>query len=356
MTEERWRTHFLILVGSLAVFSSLVFGFVLLVDPYDNVPFSPPLDRRPVDKNQRFSFPAIARDPSYDSAIFGTSTMGLLDPRRLGRALDGDFANLSLHAGTAWEQSQLIAVFNRHHPRSQRLILGIDEVWCTPGEELKRLTDRLFPAWMYDESRWNDLPYLFNDRALDNAWLQLRVMLGFKDARFRRDGYRNFLPPDGEYHPVRARETIYGPTPPPEPLTLSPDAVRPSCRRPRMQFPAMEILREVLSQTPNGTEIDIVFVPYHLNKQRSSATEIAACKARVLELASRREKVRVLDFMIPSRITRDDANYWDMAHYREPVAREIELLLVEGIREQGPSPLFERLSPRRCDPGSADPR
>jgi hypothetical protein len=352
MTEHRWRTHFLILMGSLFAFSSLVFGFVLLVDPYDNIPFSPPFDRRPVDRNQRYSFPAVARDSRYDSAIFGTSTVALLDPERLSLKLGGQFANLSLLAGTAWEQSRLIALFNRHHPMARRLILGIDGAWCKPGEELEKFTQftkRPFPEWMYDESPWNDLTHLFNNTAVRQAWRQLRVMLGLRESRFRRDGYNDFLPPDQEYDPIRARETIYGSNPPAEPISLNRDAVRPSCQHPVMQFPAMGILRDVLSQTNANTEIDIVFVPTHVNALRLNTTATAACKARVLELASQKKNVRVLDFMIPSRITSEDSNFWDVGHYREPVARELELLLAEGIREQGASPLFERLDPDLCN-------
>jgi len=48
-------------VGTFAVGHLLMFRFVLLVDPYEDVPFSLPLQRRLIDANQRFMYSQIVR-------------------------------------------------------------------------------------------------------------------------------------------------------------------------------------------------------------------------------------------------------------------------------------------------------
>ena len=73
-----------------------------------------------MDLNQRFMYPQIVRSGRFDAAVFGTSTVRLLDPQRLGAAFGGRFANLGMNAGTPWEQMQLADLFLRHVPRPRR--------------------------------------------------------------------------------------------------------------------------------------------------------------------------------------------------------------------------------------------
>jgi hypothetical protein len=48
-------------------------------------------------------YPQILRTRRYDSIVVGTSTIRLLDPVALDRALGGHFASVALLSGTAWE-------------------------------------------------------------------------------------------------------------------------------------------------------------------------------------------------------------------------------------------------------------
>src|ERR1700733_11757871 len=75
-----WRRFLLWLVGSGMGFFLFVYVFVAVVDPWGVLPLSPPLPRVPISTNARFSFPALARSPAFDAAVFGTSTTRLLRP------------------------------------------------------------------------------------------------------------------------------------------------------------------------------------------------------------------------------------------------------------------------------------
>ena len=79
-SSSDWRAFFRLAVGTAALVAGVIYAFVVLVDPFDTLPLSPPADRAPVSTNARFSFPALARSAKFDSAIFGTSTSRLLRP------------------------------------------------------------------------------------------------------------------------------------------------------------------------------------------------------------------------------------------------------------------------------------
>ena len=102
----------------------VIYAFVVLVDPFDTLPLSPPADRVPVATNARFAFPSLARSDRFDSAIFGTSTSRLLRPVVLNAEFGARFANLSMNAATAYEQSRLMAVFRTAHPAARVVMVG----------------------------------------------------------------------------------------------------------------------------------------------------------------------------------------------------------------------------------------
>ena len=75
------------------------------------------------------------------------------------------------------------------------------------------------------------------------------------------------------------------------------------------------------------------------------AGRIAACKARVAEIARRHPNAVVLDFMRASPITREPLNYWDPMHYRDAIAERIEAHLSRAARgDPGPSEDYAILS------------
>jgi hypothetical protein len=100
-SSDRWRRFFRLAIGTAALAVVIVYGFVVLVDPFDALPLSPPADRVPVASNARFAFPALARSARFDSALFGTSTSRLLRPVTLDPLFGARFANLAMNDATA---------------------------------------------------------------------------------------------------------------------------------------------------------------------------------------------------------------------------------------------------------------
>jgi hypothetical protein len=125
--------------------AGLIFAFVVIVDPYDTLPFSPVFERGPVTTNQRFSFPALAANPSFDSAIFGNSTTRLLHPAKFNSLFAARFANLFMNSATTHEQQRIYDLFVDHHRAPRIVIFGLDGEWYSTAPVLAEFTFRPFP-------------------------------------------------------------------------------------------------------------------------------------------------------------------------------------------------------------------
>jgi hypothetical protein len=324
------RTFLAVLLGTVAG----CYLFILLVDPYGDFPFSLPIDRRIVSINDRFMYPQIVRSRRFDSLVIGTSTSRLLDPEILDREFHVRFANLAMLSATAWEQSQVLDLFIRTDGPPKVLIVGIDAVWCEPGAD-QHITFRGFPDWLWDDNWWNDLPHLFNYGTFEIAARLVGWHLGLYRERIRYDGYEVFVPPESEYDPVRAREGIR--------LSAQPASPRPPLPQTQLAaltFPALALLDAGLARLPASSLKVLAFMPVNIAAQPAPNSDVSSiedeCKARIVAIAQK-HGAKVIDWRIPSALTRDENNYWDRLHYRVPVATRI-------AEELGPAILDDRQS------------
>jgi len=325
-----WRTFLRTLITTFVVVSVLVYLLIVLVDPYQHVPFSLPLDRAPISTNQRFAYPALARDATFDSVVIGSSTMRLLDPENLDLLLGTRFANLAMNSATAYEQMRIHDLFVRHHPTTKVILIGIDDSWCKRETSYEKYTFREFPEWMFDENPWNDLLYLFNDKALENSVRLLEFVAGKRSPKYEKNGYRDFTLGFGTYNKGVIAKTLYPKGSPDEPRVPT---LNPSNDHPKWKFATHELLRNMLRhELAKKAETILVFAPLHGDYLARGAVLYAECKTRLLRIAEA-NSVRVIDFMIDSEITRVDDNYWDSLHYRAPVARILERDIAAVLRE-----------------------
>lgn len=317
--------------------AGLLYAFVLIVDPYDTLPFSPPFDRAPSTTNQRYSYPAVAMDPSFDSAVIGTSVVRLLKPSELEAAFGGRFANMAMNSGMPYEQSEILGLFERNRPEGQTIktvVFGIDDVWCGQTASPK-LTVRPFPPWLYDDNRWNDALYLFNLSALEQAGRQLFQILGLREEKYQRNGYRNFLPDASEYDLAKARAAIYGGGP----IELQPPVEPPADNyaelRETMTFPDLDILKSITASLPKSAMKLYLGVPVHARAAAAPGSEAEArwreCMSRIAKIGAEFGNAYVLDFRIRSAITMEDRNYWDNLHFGPETASKVISLTADAV-------------------------
>jgi hypothetical protein len=318
-----------------------VYIFILLVDPYGVVPFSLPF-KRPITNSAQQMFPQILRTGRYDSIVVGTSTSQLLDPAALGRVLGARFANFALPGATAWEQVRIIDYFRRTVAAPKAMLVGIDHEWCYRDvnarvQRIAAAKESTFPAWAYDDSRWNDVLYLLNIPTLQAAGRTVTHLVGDVPGRVRDDGFEIFTPPESTYDLARARDNIYGQS--------GRDLVAAYARAPEppaaMKFPALPWLDERLASLPGGTKKFLVFLPVHAHvlPETGSPREAreAECKRRVAAIASRRGAMLV-DWRIVSPLSLEDSNFWDALHYRLPIGGRLIDDLDHIVHEGSESP------------------
>ena len=343
MADSGWRRfcgQFLaVAFGALAV----IYAFVAIVDPFDILPLSPPLNRPPVATNARYAFPSLARSDRFDAALFGTSTSRLLRPAILNEAFAAKFANLAMNDSTAYEQFRLLQVFAGTHPAARAIAIGLDIRWCETGDSVERLTPRAFPEWMYGTNLWRGYLELLNLYTIEAAGQMFGTLIGLKPERYGRDGYTSFVPPDSQYDRARVAANMArsGVTIPGGARAGNPATWR---------FPTHDWLKAGLDLFSPKTEAILFFVPYshHLLPASGSAGEQvwAECKRRIAAIARARPNTLAVDFMRPSPITADDDNYWDPLHYRAAIADRLARDLAAAW-QGGASPDFHVLAAPR---------
>lgn len=319
--DASWRGCLRAAAATALGLAAALYGFILAMDPFGRGVGPGRAPTPMMDINQRFMYPQLARSGMFDSAVFGSSTTRLLDPRALDAALGGRFANLAINAGTPWEQLELARLLLRHVPAPRTLVFGLDRTWCDPDADApsQRVTFRAFPPWLYDERPGNDYPELANFKTLEIAGRVLLHRLGAMPARIRRDGYEVFTPPEASYDLARARTYL-----------------RPGVNRPVVAaapeggvdppIPALDWLGALVRDVPAATRVVLLFPPLHVGGQPAAgsreAAGDAACKQRAADLVAGRAAA-VLDYRWPSALAREDSNFWDPLHYRLAIAARI---------------------------------
>jgi hypothetical protein len=319
-TTSLWRRFLRTAVGTAALAAAVIYAFVVLVDPFDTLPLSPPADRAQVATNARFSFPALARSQQFDSVVLGTSTSRLLRPAVLDTEFGARFANLAMNDATIYEQSRMLSVFAQAHPSPRVVIIGLDVRRCVTGDDYEKLTFRPFPEWMYGSNRWRGYGEMFNLYAVQEAGQQFGILTGIKRRRYGRDGFTSFVPPDSQYDPARVAMHLRAASPeiPPGERSGAPTTWR---------YPAVYQLGSDLPLLADSTRKILFFVPYNhvlLSAPGSPGALVwNECKRRVARLAAQIPNTLVVDFMLPSPITNTDDNYWDALHFRIAIADRI---------------------------------
>jgi hypothetical protein len=348
-SDKGWKPFFRLFVILLAALFFGGYAFIVVVDPYDSLPFSPRWDRVPVDRDQAYFYPALARAARFDSAVIGTSTVRLLKPDELNPRLNSRFVNLAMNAASVFEQETIFNIFLRYHPNPKTVIFGIDHLYFVEKNFQAHVGDAsLWPEWLYDKNPYNNWPpYRF--KTLEHAWREFLSVTGLKTYKYGRDGYTDFTKPLDEYDLNRARVKIYGtPTPKPiktvePPVRLPPETIR------AMRFPQLEVLSRMLDKLPAETVKVLFITPFHHYAQPPSGSEEEIrwreFLRRLTDIARNHPQTWLLDFNIVSPVTTVDSHYWDQGHYTVIVASQLAALIEEGIRSRNRSDDFVRLYP-----------
>lgn len=322
MTAVGWTAFAKIFISTYVCLVACLAGFVVVMNPFGNLPLNLTGPHVIMDINQRFQFPSVIRSGKFDSIVIGTSTSRLLNPALLEKKFGGHFANLAMNDGRAWEQAQLMKLFVKTNGAPRTLLIGLDGVWCDLDAWAKRISRRGFPKWMYDDNPINDWAYILNGKAVEISVRKIGHYFGLYGPRIPQNGFKIFTPPENRYDAKKAFAKIWGGRDPSRVKPIVP-AVQIAANEARaLKFQALDWLEESLARLPERTRKLLVFTPQHIAAQPIPGSREAAiekvCKSRIADIA-RRYGALAIDMRISSPITRKETNYWDSLHYRVPV-------------------------------------
>lgn len=334
----QWRRFTCALLMVVAIAPAVLYLFIIVIDPFDNLPFSPDFTRVQVTGTERHFKPSLARRPEYDSVIIGSSSSMLLHTGRLNELFGANFTTLSMPAASPYEQIRLLTLFHRHHPTPRYVLMAVDHFWCGQEYVPKQIganvghpmRDRL-----YDENRWNNWPGL-NSQVLKYTRRQVDSLLDPNRDPAARDGYYNFTVENYDpYDLKRAQAKIYGQQQPvPLPKDFNP-AEWDSINGPGWMFPEVQRLREHLASLPPETVKLVLLPPYHwyrlFEMDEEKRKRLPECKHRIAALGEQLENYYVLDFMRLNPISLEDSNYWDNQHYNTEIAKSLEIMMSDAV-------------------------
>jgi hypothetical protein len=307
--------------AAITLAAGLLLGMLALVlDPYDTGRLSLLPAYGVADFGPRLASASIARRPAVDAAIFGNSTVQLLDPARLSRLSGRNFVSLAVPGTGPVEQLALAAFFQRHHPAGPVLVFGIDASWCTTDDPIKLAHP--FPFWLYSANRFDYAVNMMRYKSFEAVLRRLKLLAGY-GRMARPDGYRDY-DTGNPWHLPEFRE-------PAAPVTAAgTQAVTTD------DFTAPPLLRQFLARLDIGARVVLVMPPQHAKALPPSdslaAASLDVCKEAYRRLAGARPDTKWLDFLRDGPIARQAENFWDAIHYRSPVAREIEDRLAGALK------------------------
>jgi hypothetical protein len=312
--DRVWPRFVAAFAGGFFVVLGIWLAAIILIDPYDTGYFPSPVGAGVVDDDDVTSTVGRGRDRRFDAGIFGNSHGLLLDPARLSPATGLHFVQLTTLGSGPRDQVALISYFLRRHADAKALVVVVDQMWCTHDPALPNTLqppDYRFPYWLFGDSRLRYLANMLSVRPF--GLMRRRLMLAFgRLAPIDPVGVAAY-PANWDF--AHEPDAIPQPGTPLDGVPISTD------------FPALDQFAELLASVPPDVAVVVVMPPVHQSLLPGPGTrhaaELAACKDRLTRVAATR-RGGFLDFLVDSPLSRDRANFFDLHHMRENVARAME--------------------------------
>jgi len=307
-------------IGTLAVGLFVVFGFMILVDPYDSGRFGLLGIDGMTDRNTTTATASRARDPNFDSAVIGNSTAQLLDPVELSRASGLKFVQLRVNGASPADELAVLEFFLHHHPHVRALAIITDPSWC--AHDVAELLPDPFPFWLYADSTLGYAERMLSWPAVEHAFQRLAIGLSL---RKRNDPTGTFDPSD--IRPPGVLREINKPSDP-RPAMTEAD---------RNVFPEVARLDAVVSKLPANVGVVVVVPPTFARFVPQPGTVLAAereaCDATLRRIVAGRPHSNFINYRVDNELTRDATNFEDFIHYRPHLAAIVGAGIALSLRD-----------------------
>lgn len=156
---KKWTALFLttFLTATVAVMALTVY-----IDPFFQ--YHKPLANFPyVVDNQLSQNPGMAKHMDYDSVMLGSSMTVNFNTNWFGELMDLNTLKLSYSGAFPKDQANIMDIIFSSNHQVNTVFLGIDIITYSGGVEETKYP---IPEYLYDDSIWNDIPYLLNKDVL----------------------------------------------------------------------------------------------------------------------------------------------------------------------------------------------
>ncbi len=303
--------------------SALVCALNALVDPFQHYRKPTAYVPRFYNAWQRYENPGIARHYDYDRIITGSSLMECVVPADVDQAMGGRTINLSESAQTAYDAGQLLKVaLSTGKPR--QVIMNLDYNAFSVAPNRSGFTEP-FPAYLYDESLLNDLPYVLGVGTLRKS---LEILLSLHWSRFTTDAERMWY--WGWEHQFFAAKAVQG---------LDPGNLNSRFRQPPRTLDGMKASFEAnlapLIKAYPAVRFTFVYAPYSVLvwsdfQQRDQVEVTLAFRDWLFELMRSNPNVEFFDFQAEPSLVTDLDYYTDIYHYSPKVSKAMVQAIAQG--------------------------
>lgn len=263
---------------------------------------------------ERYQMPGLLKNQDYDTVFTATSMGRNFRESYVNERWGVKSFNASLPASTAREQSMVAETAFRDKPHLKRVIWELNYYSFSGDPEWVTGHPSDFPVYMYDQSKINDIRYLFSSYSFEVLYKNL---MGNKNGdQSRRDAENLYK--FGQVAPVESLEHV---------KTLL-NNVQPSEQFPELETASSQIksFKEnviPLVKAHPGTKFTLFYAPYavynHVSfykKHPDYLTERLKFKKEVYELTRKYPNVEIYDFQDQKEITFNIDNYQgDLVHY-----------------------------------------
>jgi hypothetical protein len=314
MTDRRFPLVFVV-AGML--FLAGVIALLIGLDPYDTGRLTLFKRTGMFETGPRMVNASRMRDPSFDSAVLGNSTVQLLKPERLNALTGNRFVQLTVPGTGPMEQ---VAMLRRlvHEKGSglKALTIGLEYSWCEAARETTTVNP--FPFWLYDNNTFAYARGLIRFDTLEAMPRRLRLLFG-KERRAAPDGFWDYEQISGGYNESIGKSVLVSDLPEPS----------------KGRHSASEALVAALSLIPGNTAVVLLHPPTHVPAghvlSSRNAERMARCKDELRQAAQQRPNTIIVDAWTDNPLTRDRTLFFDYNHYRSPLAMHVEAEIAKAL-------------------------
>lgn len=328
MSDKKWS---LITLGLLLFFLAAAGAVTVIIDPYFH--YHAPLaclEYPLYDSNARYQNDGIGKHFSYDAIITGTSMTQNFKTSELNALFDANAIKVCFTGARYKEINENLERAAAANPDLRLVVRGLDFDMLLTDRDFDAYDE--YPDYLYDDSIWNDVQYIFNKSVLIGPSLGVLYHTLSGDIQTSFDTYGNW-----------SETAVFGKE------QLENCYVRSQTEAPPSQEPFTEedrrLLRENLEQNvirvtqmyPHVT-FYLFITPYSIYywdsvNQAGTLSKMLTAEKEAIELLLPYENIRLFSFFDEFEMICNPDNYKDPVHYGEWINSQILLWMQTGEHE-----------------------